>query len=309
MIDLFREEPALYGSLGGLGLFVILWGSYAMVQDEGPAPPPPPPPPTVEHSAAKHIRFTKGYYRALLQEDAKTFGLGDFDVRALLAPHRYLPEFRGSHKLTRRRPTLKTDHLEISVRSERIWVGAMEAGFRADHQVLRIENRSDKHLAYAVETKLTDAKGCKGKGDMPHNALAVKPREAIERTECLFSKWNELRVVRVNVLEITPLGYYYVSRLSPMQLGLDPRTGGGHTVPSGAQVCQHVPREVRDGLMSGTLRWEDVMDFYARHNCDEYWFFERYRLRDRAATDLKPERDKSKGASAGPLPRPPAPTP
>ena len=196
-----------------------------------------------------------------------------------------------------------TEHLKVSLRSSRIRVGSTEAGFSAEHLLLRVENRSDKHLAYVVETKLTDSKGCSGKGDMPHNAIALRPHEAVDRTECLFSKWNDLRVTRVDALELTPLGYYYVSRLSPTQLGYDARTGTGHVVPAGAPVCQHVPgREVREGLMAGTTRWEDVMDFYSRHNCDEYWFFYGYRMHDRPLFALLPARDESAPPEPPPAP-------
>jgi hypothetical protein len=309
MIAEFRSEPLLYGSLAGLGLLVVLAGTYAMVQDEGPAPPPPPPPPPVEKTTVQHLRFTEGYYRALLAEDARKFGLEKFAPDELLAPNRYEPEFRGSQVLTEKRPALSTDHLKISVRSERIRVGEIDSGYSAEHILLRVENRTDKHLAYAVETKLTDAKGCAGKGDMAHNAIGLRPHETVDRTECLYAKWNEVHVVRVDVMELTALGYFYVSRLSPMQLGEDPRIGSGHVVPGGAEVCQHVPgREVRDGLIARTTRWEDVMDFYARHNCDEYWFFAGYRMQEQPLARLLPAQEPAAPqAPAAPAPASPPP--
>jgi len=307
MIDELREEPMLFGSFLGLGLLVVLAGSYSMVQDEGPDPPPPPPPPPVEKTTVRHMRFTEGFYRAMLIEDAAKFGLEKFAPEGMLAPNRYQAEFRGGQLLRKGRPALLTEHLKISARSSRIRVGSSEAGYATEHVLLRVENLTDKHLAYLVETKLTDTKGCSGKGDMPHNAMALRPGEVIERTECLFSKWNELRVTRVDVLELTPLGYYYVSRLSPMQLGYDVRTAGGHVIPGGAEVCQHVPgREVREGLLERSTRWENVLDFYSRHNCDEYWFFQGYRMPDRPLSALLAARDGSAESPDAP-PVPPAP--
>jgi hypothetical protein len=297
VIDEIRDEPALFATLGGLGLLVMVAGTYVMVQDEGPEPPPPPPPPAIEKTAVRHIRFTEGYYRALLEEDAKRFGVAPFDVSQMLAPANYQAEFRGAQTLGKR--PMMTNHLKIAVRSERVRVGTTESGFSVEHLVLRIENTSDKPIAYVVETKLTDPKGCSGKGDMGHNAIALKPHESIDRTECIYARWNELRVTRVDVMELTLLGYHYVSRLTPTQLGLDDRAGGGHLVPGGAQVCQHVPgREVREGLMRGTTRWQDVMDFYARHNCDEYWFFAGYRMREQPLEKLVPAMDESAAAPA-----------
>ena len=151
-------------------------------------------------------------------------------------------------------------------------------GFKYEHIVLSITNRSDKPIAYYVPTTVSHAENCQSQGAIEHNAIALKPGETIERTECLWHKNQTLRVNAVEAMELTWLGYYYVSRLNPVQIMLDPRTAAGHRVPPPAKECSFVPwRDIQASAEQAHTAWADIIDFYARHNCDEYSFFRGYR--------------------------------
>ena len=81
-------------------------------------------------------------------------------------------------------------------------------------------------------------------------------------------------------MEIPALSYYYVSRLTPGLILYDVRAAAGHTIPKGTACPQTFSwRDVRDGAARGEIDWRDIIDFYARHNCDEYAFFPGYRYR------------------------------
>ena len=71
----------------------------------------------------------------------------------------------------------------------------------------------------------------------------------------------------------------------------DTRTSAGH-VPLKGTLCPQTFswREIQDGIDRKQIGWRDVIDFYARHNCDEYAFFRNYRFRTDAAAPL-PARD------------------
>jgi len=84
----------------------------------------------------------------------------------------------------------------------------------------------------------------------------------------------------IEVMEIPRLGAYYVSRMPPGLILYGRRTSAGH-VPLAGSLCPQTFswRDIRDGADRGELGWRDVIDFYARHNCEEYSFFRSYRHR------------------------------
>jgi hypothetical protein len=112
---------------------------------------------------------------------------------------------------------------------------------------------------------------------MLHNALALTPGDEVVRTECLARGSKGIRVKKVEVLRLTRLGYHYVSRLDPAQMMYSERTSAGHEY-KGLPPCKLLPWNViQTGLRQGEIEWHDVIDFYARHNCDEYAYFRGYR--------------------------------
>lgn len=257
--------------------------------------PPPPPAHTqsVAKSAAKKFRYTPGFYKALLVHDARDYGVAEFDPESLREVNRFVPEYRGKFLIKPGDRGLETQHLRITATIDKKWVVKQDARFRTDHLNLRIENKSDKNLAYIVETSLFDEKFCTSRGLRLHNALSIHPREVIERSECIYHGTNDLWVERVDVLEMTELGYYYIGRLTPLTVGIEPRIAEQHRPPTGAQYCRHIPQEELAAAGNSGDRWPHVMDFYARHNCDEYWFFSAYRRKEQPLSSLEPARPPS----------------
>ena len=56
----------------------------------------------------------------------------------------------------------------------------------------------------------------------------------------------------------------------------------------GIPICPQTVswREIRDGVEAGEFGWKDLVDFYGRHSCDEYTFFNAYRFRASATETL-----------------------
>jgi hypothetical protein len=82
---------------------------------------------------------------------------------------------------------------------------------------------------------------------------------------------------QVEVMELLPLSAYYVGRLPANPIFYDPRTAAGH-VPLKGRICPQTFswREIQEGIEKKQIGWKDVIDFYARHNCDEYTFWKGY---------------------------------
>ncbi len=142
--------------------------------------------------------------------------------------------------------------------------------------ILEITNKTDRALAYRVDTAVEHPEKCKSQGAILHNAIALKPGETLRRTECLWRPGAMLTIKRVETLELPPISYYYVSRLVPTQILLDERTALGHE-ENKVRPCQFVPwRDIAASAKTSGTEWGDVLDFYARHNCDEYSFWRGY---------------------------------
>ena len=214
--------------------------------------------------------------------------MAPIDPAALAQPLAYAAELTEPRpmKIEQRQPSRRRT-CKITSRVIKEWARTPSGqGFKYEHIVLSITNRTRQAVAYCVPTDgRATPRTASRKGAIEHNAIALKPGETVERTECLWHKDQTLRINRVEAMELTPLGYFYVSRLNPAQILLDERTAAGHRVPPPAKECSFVPwRDIQASAEQAHTGWADVIDFYARHNCDEYSFFRGYRRWTAAGT-------------------------
>ena len=110
-----------------------------------------------------------------------------------------------------------------------------------------------------------------------HNAMALRPRETAEIVVCAGGGKVELQ--RLDVLEITDLGYIYLSKVPPVTVGHDGTTDTAHRPLERVQMCRSTvdTKGIAGMLGNGTVRWVDVADFYSRHDCEQFRFFPEYR--------------------------------
>ncbi len=271
-----------------LALAVLLSGGLAialgvLVLHAASAPPPAPkrpePPPPPSEMINSEQRFSVIYYRALTEQDAKSYEIPAPSYEDLQQPNPYFDEIHGKQHLRLKAP-IETRHLRISLEVSKQTSIIEGHSLSTDHLVLRIENRTPLFLAYRIQTWVPDKQKCAMKAELPHNAIAIEPEQTVLRTECLYRKEAQIDVSRIEVIELPALSAYYVSRVPPNSTLYDPRTFAGHTPPKGALCAQTFSwREIKDGIEKNELGWRDVIDFYARHNCTEYTFFKSYRYR------------------------------
>lgn len=285
------------------GVAVLLVGGIASMKFMNPPPPPPPPPPapTPERSMTTSLRYKPDFYAASVGEHAKRLGIAAPTIEALGAPLARSVEIDQPRKV-KVGETLTTPHLKIAVSVVKAWAkGGSGQGFRYEHLVTTITNTSAEPRAYLVETEFDTPDRCRSQGAVTHNALALAPGEKAERAECLWRKGMTLQVKRAETIALPEIGYYWVSRLVPSQIGLEERTALGHAVPKDLSPCKFVPWRDIEG---GGATWADVIDFYARHDCDEYSFYKGYTFRTEpiALPARKP------GSQPAPAAPPPAPT-
>jgi hypothetical protein len=272
--QLLRASPTqLSVGFGVLSFVIILVGTCAAYSEDRPLPAPREAPPPPEKATVTSYRYKETFYHAVIDEDCAKFGIPKMSLEQMKAVYPHRVEFDGAQRL-RVGQKLSTKSLEMKAVKMRLWVGPEGKSIRAPHFVLQITNRTNKHLAYRVATR--SERSSKGKGVLAHNALALSPGQTVERTECML-RGSRVVVERVEVMDLSPLGYYYVSRLHPKPLQRDPRSSAGHDY-GGQEPCKMIPwRRIRRELQVEDAHWFDMIDFYARHNCDEYIYHSGYR--------------------------------
>jgi len=265
----------------------LLFPSLSGCSKKKDAPPPPPvvqeqeeeeeeePPPAPLNTTPD--RYSDEAYKARVEEDARAAGIASPDLAAMKGPFPHFKELKAP-KIVKSGKTLETDHLQLKVGVETLLVGEVGSGIKTQNVTLTITNRTDKHLAYRVWT--TPPAKHKNKGTLAHNAIALKPNETLKRTESLPPDEENvsMTIKRVEVLEIPPLGYYYISRLDPTRIRYNARLSEGHKPPEKLAQCMIFPwRVLFDLIEKRAVTWYDIMDFYARHDCNKYSFFKGYK--------------------------------
>jgi hypothetical protein len=265
--------------VGACAVLVVVAVVSLRFLSKEPPPPPPPPPSQPQESVNRILRYSAGYYRAVIEEDVKRYGVPVITPDQLAQPLPYAVELSQPRTLKVQKDTVETPHLRVSTHVRNEWAAtASGQRFRFDHIILSITNKTERPVAYRVATRIDHPERCRSQGAMAHNALALGPGETTERTECLYHQGTQLVIDKIEVIELPDLGYFYVSRLLPVQIGLDERTAAGHRPPPPAKECAFVPwRDIQASSEAAHTGWADVIDFYARHNCDEYSYFRGYR--------------------------------
>lgn len=257
-----------------LCLAAIIGGSFLLHPRGGALPPPQPPPELPADQGDLSDPLNPERYRMEVEADARRAGVPVPTLEQLRRPNAVFREFSGERELAPG-ARLETPHLLLRAGLRKAQLGDAARGAKVVHLTLSIKNRSARPLAYRVVTSMPAA--CERKGTLGHNALALRPGETATRTECRFRPVRSVLVKEVQVMELSPLGHAYVSRLEPRSLLFDLRAADGH-LTGALPPCKVMPwRVVQRALRGGKAEWYDVVDFYSRHNCDIYTFFEEYR--------------------------------
>ncbi len=269
---------------GAVAICVGMFALFGFSPPPSPDRPKPPPPP--ESLMNSELRYSRTVYQGMLAQDAKAFAVPAPTIGEFSQPNPYFEEWKGKRRM-KKSEAFDMPHLRLVLDVVKMHASQDGQAFGSDQFVLRIENKTSRYLAYRVETSVTDPDKCASKGDVPHNAIVLKPGQTILRTECLYRKEAVVDVNHVEVIELGPLAAHYVARLPATAVLYDQRTAAGHEPLAGSLCPQTFSwREIREGIDSREIGWRDVMDFYARHNCEEYSFFRGYRYRTDPAAPL-----------------------
>ena len=214
-------------------------------------------------------------YESVIQQDAKRFGIAPVTVEEMAR--------KWSHRVDSTPYTLRPKRGSSIVESAGLKLQVLTKKARVSGRkqlVLRIENLSQEHLAYRIDTgQGRGTRICRGRQVLAHNATAIAPGEVILRNECVYARnWKSLEIHRVETMTLNRLGYHYVSGLRPRSIGLDKRATRGHTPGERIRLCDMNKSAAFDrAFRQKEVQWADIIDFFSRHSCHDYRFPLTYR--------------------------------
>lgn len=238
---------------------------------------------TLEKQVKQAKAFDQTAFEAGVVEDATQAGL-EGQVQAIAAAQRYALELEDAVVLTSGK-TWTAEHVEIEATVDKVSYQKLGATVSARHSIAVVRNVSQVPIAYRVRVRSEERGSCEVRGARRHNAMALMPGDSAELVVCAGA--GAIRIDRVEVLEISALGFHYLSRVPPRAAGQDDIAGLGHTPPRGTKMCETVDRSGLTRMLSdGSTRWVDITDFYSRHACDRFRFFSAYRYQPYAPARL-----------------------
>lgn len=221
------------------------------------------------------------HFRISLAEDYEAFGLRPAPMDKLYGQQRFEHLVRDA-KVLKPGKSFKSDLIKVTARVDKVKFNKGGATVTSKHSVAVVKNVSDKPVAYFARIHSASQGDCPVRGSQQHNAMGLMPGEEAIISVCAGTAG--VRIVDLRALEISPIGYYYVSKIPPQAVGHDEITQTAHRGPRPAKMCTSMPAaKLSTAIRGGELAWQDVVDFYSRHNCDRLQMPDGYRL---ATNDL-----------------------
>lgn len=226
-------------------------------------------------------------YRGHVVESAVAHGIEAPTVDELLEPNAFShPVSPGDVRvLAPSRPTQLGD-LQFEVRVERRSLRHKRGmTSKSQHTSLLVTSEADRPLAYRLTTRPADSAECSLPVVFGYDALVIEPGETFEISVC--SGRHAVEVIDLRTLEVSELGAAWIRQLPPEYLGLDAVTVRAHEPGPKVLRCEDEgTHAIADALEDETARWEDVIDFYSRHDCHAYAWSPTYR---RSTAPLSPK--------------------
>lgn len=229
-----------------------------------PLPPRPPMPATKEGTAGQLLHTTltsPAVWQNFLRTDARAAGIPAPTPASMGEVLPYQVETKAASL------TFDTGAVVMAGLELRLERGEREA------TVLVVRNTGKVPVAYRVLTRTSlPSSACSVAAPLGINALVLAPGQTIRRSECSSRANTELTVLSAETIELSPLAAWYIQRVSPLAVGLEPRWARAHRPEVESNCSAIVPHAQRQALQKGDLTWRDLIDFYARHRCDTYQF-------------------------------------
>lgn len=231
-----------------------------------------------------NLEKTTGFFGKALADDLTKYALASPDLETLKKPNAFV-HLIDDPKVLAPGATFDSDHIRVAATVEKVKYRRQGATVTAKHAVAKVTNVSDVPLAYFMRVRSSDRGECRVRGTRLHNVMALGPGETVDVAVCAGT--GGVEVLDLRALEVTPIGVVYLSKLPPVAVGHDAVTARSHAPGRGVELCSQVPSvRLANLIKRGEVQWEDVADFYSRHNCEREQYVDGYRLATEPLTEL-----------------------
>ncbi|NVB38322.1 hypothetical protein G6O69_10810 [Pseudenhygromyxa sp. WMMC2535] len=171
--------------------------------------------------------------------------------------------------------SLREAPLEISVSVQQLVSEARGIRSKLAHTVVDVVNTGEVPVAYRLLLDKAGDGDCRLRAMTRYDAMVLEPGERAEISVCKDS--HSIEISELRVLELTPAGAIWVDKLPAAAVALGENATRAHDPGRELVQCTELPvREYAARIQSGELAWEDLIDFYSRHDCENYEWVEGY---------------------------------
>jgi hypothetical protein len=216
------------------------------------------------------------YYQIRIDEAVERYALTPPPRERLLEPNTFFHvASAGDTRMLAPGASLSQAGLEVLIKVEDIDIERRGMRTKNTHTLALVHNIGDNPLAYFLQLRSRTG-DCQMRALTRYDAMVLMPDEQAEISVCSGS--HEVEITELRVLEVTELGALWVSKVPPQAVGHDEVSGRSHFPGSGIDVCAEIPAvEFSTRLDAGEAEWEDIVDFYSRHDCDHYRWWPGYK--------------------------------
>jgi len=173
--------------------------------------------------------------------------------------------------------SLRVGPLSFQTKVEELPIRRADIHSSLRHTVGRLENHGPVALAYQLRTQKAGNDRCQIRAMLRYDAMVLDPGEVVEISLCTDSERIEITDLRT--LTLTPVGAHWVGKLSPRMFGADTNTARAHNPGRDIVQCTELAHpDVLAALDAGEYGWEDIVDYFSRHDCGYYAWLPSYRL-------------------------------
>lgn len=215
------------------------------------------------------------YYQTRIDDAVAEHGVAAPSRERLLAPNTFFhvasptdPRFLAAGA------SLREGGLELRVRTEAIETERRGMRTKTEHTLVDVENVGSTPLAYFLDLRAR-GRDCNVRALTRFDAMALLPGEQGELSVCAGTHEVEIRDLRI--MEITELGALWISKVPALAVGYDEVIARSHFPGTGIPMCAELPAaEFANRIAAGEVAWEDLVDFYSRHDCEQYRWWPGY---------------------------------
>ena len=226
-------------------------------------------PPTLEEIEAE--------YRRHVAETAATLGVEAPSVDALREANTF--EHLVSHGSTvtispGTARTLGSLRLKVRVDTLNLQRGGIQS--KGQHTMLEVTNTTDRPLAYRLIVRKAEIGDCRSPVVFNYDAMVIDAGAKTEVSVC--SGRQSAEIIDLRTLSLTEVGARWIRQIPPLAVGNEPMAAKSHEVAEDIEECHEDTTEIARMMAENLVKWEDVIDFYSRHDCQHYAWASEYRL-------------------------------